>query len=215
MWILRYSISLSLGGLLTILVFVAMQHLLSFKQLNIKHYQNTQHVDFVKLIRDPPPIQRKKRTPPKKPVVKKNKTQPPKLDRLQVSKPTLTSTNLPKFNPALQLNTSDALYLGKFKKNRGIGKGVKIDEEVIPLVRIAPRYPRNAARRGIEGWVKVKITINKLGQVIDAKVIDAQPKRIFNRAAIKAIKKWKFRPKVVNGKAVPRIATQKMKFELQ
>jgi protein TonB len=39
-----------------------------------------------------------------------------------------------------------------------------------------------------------------VGGVEDVKVIEAEPKRIFNREAIRALRKWKYRPKMVDGK---------------
>ena len=78
----------------------------------------------------------------------------------------------------------------------------KGDGELIPLVRIAPQYPRNAARDGIEGWVKMEFTINKAGTVSDPKVLESKPRRVFDRAARRAILKWKFKPRVVDGKPV-------------
>ena len=71
-----------------------------------------------------------------------------------------------------------------------------------------------AARSGIEGWVKLEIQITEAGTVENARVIDAEPKRIFNRAAKQAIIKWKFKPKLVDGKAVSRTATQIIEFNL-
>ncbi len=70
------------------------------------------------------------------------------------------------------------------------------------LVRVTPKYPPIAAREGKEGWVQVSFTISELGTVENAQVINAEPKKIFNREAIRAIKKWKYKPKMVEGKAV-------------
>lgn len=70
-----------------------------------------------------------------------------------------------------------------------------------PLVRIAPSYPTEAARDGIEGWVRLTFSIDEKGDVFDVTVIDAEPKRTFNRAAIAALKKWRFQPKIVEGAA--------------
>ena len=71
-----------------------------------------------------------------------------------------------------------------------------------PLVRTNPTYPVEAARDGIEGWVMMSFDINELGEVTNIEVIDAEPKRVFNRAAKQALRKWKYRAKVVDGKAV-------------
>lgn len=81
------------------------------------------------------------------------------------------------------------------------GSQVKSDEP-LPIVRIEPRYPMKAARDGLQGDVILMFTVGKLGQVKDIKVLDAQPKGVFDRAAIKALSKWKYRPKVKDGQPV-------------
>lgn len=68
------------------------------------------------------------------------------------------------------------------------------DGVLIPVSRIAPQYPRKAAQKKLEGWVKLEFTVATDGSVLDIKVVDAKPRRVFNRAAIKAISKWKFKP---------------------
>jgi protein TonB len=87
--------------------------------------------------------------------------------------------------------------------------------DLIPLVRIEPRYPSRAARRGIEGWVKLEFTITEDGTVDDVKVVEAEPSRIFDRAAKRAVRKWRFRPRVVDGAPVARSAVQVLKFQLR
>ena len=73
--------------------------------------------------------------------------------------------------------------------------------DATPIVRINPKYPPVAARDGIEGWVQISFSISPTGEVIDPVIIDAEPKRVFDREAIRAIKRWKYRPKVVEGVA--------------
>lgn len=74
------------------------------------------------------------------------------------------------------------------------------DGDIQPIVRIEPKYPLVAQRDGIEGWVKLSFTINKIGGVEDVKVIDSEPKRIFDKEARRAVAKWKYKPQVVDGK---------------
>ena len=71
------------------------------------------------------------------------------------------------------------------KLDLNIGAGLQAtDGEYLPIVKVAPQYPRRALSRGIEGYVIVEYTVTKLGTVRDPVVIDAKPETMFNRAAI-------------------------------
>ena len=95
-------------------------------------------------------------------------------------------------------------FKGGFHLTGGLGVGeVVTDRQLSPLVRVHPMYPQKAAQRGVEGWVEVEFTISKTGTVKDPKVVAAEPSRIFNRAALRAIRKWKYKPELVDGEAVP------------
>ncbi|MCC2606827.1 energy transducer TonB [Planctobacterium marinum] len=88
--------------------------------------------------------------------------------------------------------------------------------EARPVVRISPQYPATAARDGIEGWVVLSFSINQTGGVEDVEILDAEPKRVFNREAIRALRKWKYRPKVVDGKLVKQTQiTVQLDFKLE
>jgi protein TonB len=90
------------------------------------------------------------------------------------------------------------------------------DRDVIPLVRINPDYPPRALSRGLEGWVQVQFTITPTGTVADAKVVNAEPKNIFDDAALKAIARWRYNPKVDGGVAVERVGVQTIiRFQLE
>lgn len=146
---------------------------------------------------------------PKKPPPPKEPPPPPKM---QVSKVDQVVQDMPKLDiPNLNnpLVGGDGIFLGNF------GSIDKTEEgDIIPIVVIRPMYPRDAAMQGLEGWVKVEFTITEVGTVKDPKVIDADPPRIFNREALRAILKWKFKPRVVDGVAVERRASQVIDFSL-
>ena len=67
------------------------------------------------------------------------------------------------------------------------------------MVRMEPKYPRNAVKQKIEGWVQLSFYIDKEGTPVNIKVIKSQPQQIFDNSAIKALSKWKYRPKIENG----------------
>jgi protein TonB len=81
------------------------------------------------------------------------------------------------------------------------GIGGMRDGDAAPIVRIPPDYPPQAARDGKEGWVRLSFTINEVGGVEDVEVLDADPKRVFDRNAKRALRKWKYRPQIVDGVA--------------
>ena len=88
--------------------------------------------------------------------------------------------------------------------------------DATPIVRINPKYPTTAARDGVEGWVQLSFSISPTGEVIDPVVINAEPKRTFDREAIRAIKRWKYRPKVIEGVAQLQTGqTVQLDFKLQ
>jgi len=100
-----------------------------------------------------------------------------------------------------------------------MGQGLSLggsDRDVTPLVRVNPEYPPQAQSRGIEGWVVIQFTISAAGTVKDAKVVDAQPKGVFDDAALKAVSHWKYNPMVEEGVAVERRGVQvKLTFQLE
>jgi protein TonB len=82
------------------------------------------------------------------------------------------------------------------------------DRDVIPLVRIEPEYPMRAQSQGIEGWVLVQFTVTTTGTVKDVRVVESSPKNVFDDAAVKAVSRWKYSPKVQEGVAVERVGLQ-------
>lgn len=149
-----------------------------------------------------------RRKPPPPPPPK----EPPPPPKLQVSKMEQPVQNLPQMdlpNLDVPLVGGEGMFIGNFQQVDRTAEG-----DIIPVVVIRPMYPREAAMTGTEGWVKIEFTITEAGTVKDPSVIDAKPPRIFNREAIRAILKWKFKPRVVEGVAVERRATQVIDFKL-
>ncbi len=85
--------------------------------------------------------------------------------------------------------------------NIGIG-GFVNDGDYLPIVKVAPIYPRRAQTRGIEGYVLLEFTVTVTGAVKDPQVVESDPPYIFDNAAKQAALKFKYRPKVVNGEPI-------------
>ncbi|MCO1333379.1 energy transducer TonB [Microbulbifer sp. OS29] len=101
------------------------------------------------------------------------------------------------------------------------GGGVKLsgfsfgEGDYLPIVKVQPQYPRRALQRGMEGYVIVEYTVTTNGSVRDPIVIEAftlngKPTTVFNRAALKSALKYKYKPRVVDGKPteVPNVRTK-------
>ena len=71
----------------------------------------------------------------------------------------------------------------------GSGQGFS-GKELIPLSTARPQIPEWAYKRGIEGWVECVFTVMPNGHVRDVKIIDAQPKGVFEAAAVESISNW-------------------------
>lgn len=81
--------------------------------------------------------------------------------------------------------------------------------EYLPIVKVPPEYPSTALSRGIEGFCTVVYTVTETGTTRDPVPIesecitkDGKPTSVFNRASVKAALKFKYKPKVVDGKPV-------------
>ncbi|KRO72084.1 MAG: hypothetical protein ABR69_07125 [OM182 bacterium BACL3 MAG-120507-bin80] len=92
------------------------------------------------------------------------------------------------------------------------------DGDYLPLVAIAPQYPTRAAQRGIQGWCLVSFTVDGLGNVVEETitVVDAEPANIFDRSSERAAARFKFQPRVVDGKGVAVAGVQYLfRYELE
>lgn len=172
------------GAVMTFIAFAFMQYLISGEQrapiklgddITVEIFQAPEDKQTTHIKRIPPPPTPK--VPPKAP-------------------PRVTPSN----EPITAISTAPPIIID------GFGNDIKQTltrptGDASPIVRINPKYPTSAARDGIEGWVQLSFNISPTGEVIDATVVNAEPKRIFDREALRAIKRWKYRPKVIEGVA--------------
>ncbi|OAN12962.1 energy transducer TonB [Photobacterium jeanii] len=89
------------------------------------------------------------------------------------------------------------------------------NQQAMPLYRVEPRYPPRALKQGAEGYVVMSFTIDPQGRPTDVKVLEANPRRLFEKEAIRALRKWKYQPKVVDGKAIAQLGqTVRLEFKI-
>jgi protein TonB len=76
-----------------------------------------------------------------------------------------------------------------------------------------PDYPPDAVRKHTEGWVEVEFTVAADGSVTNATVVNANPARVFNTAALSAVGRWTFKPRMENGKPVEEKMRRRIEFK--
>lgn len=76
-----------------------------------------------------------------------------------------------------------------------------VDDELLPIVKVAPIYPTEAVERGLEGYVIVQYTVTTNGGTRDVTVVESSSE-LFERAAIQSAQKYKYKPRIVNDAAV-------------
>jgi protein TonB len=189
----RLPVALALACLVTFGLFWSMQALIGVSG-ELQEGRSPPTVDFVRLRRDSQ-IETKKREPPQR----EKPEQPPPPPDITMSKANLDPGSVGAIMPTI--DPGDAI-------GGGIGTVGGSDRDAVPLVRIEPDYPMRARQRGIEGWVTVEFTISKAGTVVDPVILASEPGTIFDRNAIRAVLKWKYKPKIQNGEAIERPGQQ-------
>jgi len=201
------------GGLLTASAFfLLMQALIAQDAKAPQARPSLAQVDFIdrpeRSEPPPPPTEPPPEPPPPEPA-------PPKPEPVRLNPMPKPSQQ----QPELAADHSFRPDLGGLP---GLGRGPRlgtgktgVNQGLTPIQRIPPSYPRWAARQRLEGWVKVAFTVNPQGEVTDAKVIEAEPSGVFDRAALRAIRRWRFRPPTQGGEPVAQRAVQILKFNLE
>lgn len=126
---------------------------------------------------------------------KPDKPDEPEEPPPELPEPDYQPVDLSDSSVSIAMNMDSNIQIG------GIG-GFSSDGEFLPIVKVAPQYPRRALSRGIEGYCTVQYTVTKNGAVRDPVVVDAQPEGIFDRASIQAALKFKYKPRVIDGEPV-------------
>jgi len=85
----------------------------------------------------------------------------------------------------------------------------------VPVQMPAPRYPTQASRRGVEGVVRIRVDVGTDGVPIDVTVVEGSGTRELDRAALEAVRRWRFRPGVADGRPVPGSVVVPVEFSMR
>ena len=183
----RYLSVAGLSLLITFSLFFAMQALIAMDDLELAKPSIPLTLDIVRLIRE------EESEPEPRRIVK------PKLEE---TPPPITDFFIPKTGSG-EHGTSLHQELALEPTLGGEGLSLERDADAVPVVRVNPTYPPRMAARGIEGWVELEFSIGKAGNVVSPRVT-ASSNPGFDRAALRAVRGWKYNPKIENGDAVVR-----------
>ena len=184
----RFIIAFVISLAITLGLFFLMQSLIKMGGSALTEPPKGSVLDFVRLKKEET-VEQKDRKPRKPP--------PPKEPPPQMSSPQMDS-------PSPDANGTSMDFGGDVGADVALDGGLALesgDGEYLPIVKVAPVYPRRALQRGIEGFVIVEFTVTKQGTVRDPVVVEANPSGIFEQAAMDAAMKFKYKPRVVNGEA--------------
>ena len=191
----RYAFSIVIGIVVTMSLLFLMQVLIATGKQALTKPRDRAKLEFVRVKRNEA-LNTEDFTPekPPKPPETPPETPPQDMDNIDPSAPTISVAP-----PTVAADTS----IG------GPG-GMNIAEgDYLPIVRVAPVYPARALSRGLEGYVDMSFTVTTTGTVKDPAVVFSTSS-LFERAAIRAVLKFKYKPRVVDGVPVevPNVKTR-------
>ena len=197
----RYVISIVVGSLVTVTLLFVMQLLIVTGKTALTDPRERHKLEFVRVKRNEnlnvdDIIPEKPPKPPETPP----ETPPQDMDNVNPDAPTINIAP-----PTVSANT-----------DIGGPGGMNIAEgDYLPIVRVAPVYPARALSRGLEGFVDLSFTVTTAGTVRDPIVLQSTSS-LFERAAIRAVLKFKYKPRVVDGVPVdvPGVKTR-ISFQLE
>lgn len=207
----RFAGSALAGVFITLTLFFIMQSLIAGGKKVLTEEGLGSLVDFVR-VKDDQDLATKDRKPKKPP--------PPEEPPPPVP---------PQFNVAID---EQSYTMANLDMNVDVGGGFGSgDGEYLPIFKVPPMYPRRALSRGMTGWAIVEFIVTETGSVSNPSIIANcawikrpgreeecvdSPSTVFDSAAMKAALKFKYKPKVIDGKpmATPGVTTR-IKFELE
>jgi protein TonB len=180
----RYAFSIVIGSVVTLSLLFVMHLLIEYGESAVTKERTRHNLDFVRVKRNEA-LNTEDFTPekPPKPPETPPETPPQDMDNLDPNTPTINIAP-----PPISADTN----IG------GPGSMNIAEGDYLPIVRVAPVYPARALSRGLEGHVDLSFTVTAAGTVRDPLILFSTSS-LFERAATRAVLKFKYKPRVVDG----------------
>ena len=188
--IIRYASAVTTGTFVTLALFYVMQSLIAMERFEPPPDRPRLQLDFLRTVKDTEVITREL----------ENFEDLKKSVEPDPSGPEVTHTGT---GPGITIPTGEVE-----QPRQGIETlGILLDGPLIAIVRVEPAYPAAATSRNLEGFVTVQFDVNADGTVSNVTVVESSS-HIFERAAIKAARKFRFKARVVDGVPQPSYGLQ-------
>jgi protein TonB len=164
-----------------------MQYLISTSDLRLDDASRVQMLDFVRVKREES-VDRKDRKPPK-----------PKLEQAPEVPPLQQNASASGQELAVSMMPADSgISLDRGNIGFGVGEG-----DYLPIVKVAPIFPRRALAAGIFGQCLVRYTVTTAGTVKDVEVVEDEcTDALFYKPSVDAALRFKYKPRIIDSEAV-------------
>ena len=172
-------------------IFLLMQYLITTDIFSKKNNDDVSYLEFIRINSDDSLLERDRKIP-ERPKPDKRPPPPPDIDLQQDTKLMRPDLDIELPNFAVPVDFGGA-FLGDMSDLQGTSSAL------IPMVKVQPQCPIQAIQGGIDGTVQIYLVVGPNGRVKLARIVSATNGTLFNKEATKAIRRWQFKPKVING----------------
>lgn len=193
--IIKKLLTIAIGVSVVAVLFLGIGHVIKEPAANNDGKERVD-LSFLRTIR-PSDLNERERQKPKKPPKAQKQPDIPKPKVAKMNKPNPSNMNMKAMPLDLGLDLGGGPAIGGVGSSAATGTA---DTDLVPIVKVNPQYPRSAAMKGLQGYVRLTVDIQKDGTVTNARVVDSNPRRVFDRAAVSAASKYRYKPPVIDGK---------------
>lgn len=202
---MRIMISVLIAAIVTTALLFLMSMFIKDDQVKPETQPESVDLSDMTIPEDKPEPPKKRPEPPKLPVIEQTPSTTGQV--IETSQVEVDAESFSSLTPQVEPLTGVDIGVERLAEVQ--------DASAMPMYRTQPNYPVKAQIEGVEGWVLLKYDVDASGTLSNISVMDSQPRKIFDREAMRALKKWKFKPALSNGQPVAsRGQTVKIEFNM-